>query len=126
MTKPRFTATSFGYGHGAPPEARITVDVRDWFRDPHIEPRLRGLTGRDGEVVEKVLSTENVAIFLLGLEQAARAVLLTGRDVTMAVGCVGGRHRSVVIADTIAEWLADEGWDVTVEHRDIDKDVIRR
>lgn len=126
MTKPTFTVTSFGYGHGAPPSAQITVDVRDWFRDPHVSPELRELTGLDEEVVEKVLNTENVVIFTLGLEQAARAVLLTGRDVTLAVGCVGGRHRSVVVANTLANFLRIGFWDVQVSHRDIDKDVIKR
>lgn len=126
MTKPRFTATSFGYGHEALPAARITVDVRDWFRDPHISPELRKLTGKHPEVIAKVLGTPHVMNFVQCQYMAILAVLNSGRDVTLAVGCVGGRHRSVVLVDTIAGWLEAGGWDVTVEHRDIDKDVIRR
>jgi RNase adaptor protein for sRNA GlmZ degradation len=126
MTKPRFTATSFGYGHGAPPPARITIDVRNWFRDPRIDPALRELTGKHPEVIDKVLNTPHVANYLLYQFRAIRAVLRSDCDVTIAVGCVGGRHRSVVIADTLTAWLDADGWDATVEHRDIDKDVIRR
>jgi UPF0042 nucleotide-binding protein len=127
MTKPQLTITSFGYGHDTPPTARITVDVRDWFRDPHISPELRKLTGKDEAVIEKVLNTENVMIFLLGVEQSVRAVLETGRDVSVAFGCVGGRHRSVVLADTLNEMLLPQlRWSIKVSHRDLDKDVLTR
>lgn len=126
MTKPKLAITSFGYGHGVPPQAQITIDLRDWFRDPHISPELRELTGLDEAVIEKVLNTENVMIFLLGVEKAVYAVLSTGRDVTVAVGCVGGRHRSVVIANTLAEFLSQQRWEVEVSHRDIGRPVIKR
>lgn len=127
MTKPpRFTAVSFGFEYGAPPAARITVDVRDWFRDPYIAPRLRKLTGKHPDVVEKVLSTPYVRQYLSAQHQVIRAILCSGKDVSLAVGCAGGHHRSVVIVDKLAQWLSAHGWDVTVEHRDIDKDVIER
>jgi len=126
MTKPLFTVTSFGYGHAPAPEGAIPFDVRGWFRDPHIEPRLRQMTGKDQEVVLKVLATDGVAGFLRGLRDAFASVLVTGADVNVAFGCVGGRHRSVVLADVLALWLAEQGWDTTVVHRDIDKDVLAR
>lgn len=127
MTKPKLTITSFGYGHDAPPPAQITIDVRDWFRDPHISPELRELTGLDEAVIQKVLNTEGVMVFLLGLEKAVRAVLHTGCDVTLAVGCVGGRHRSVVIVNTLADFLGHgTRWNVAVGHRDVDKAVLKR
>lgn len=127
MTKPRFTVTSFGYGHGAPPALPrlIVFDVRTWFRDPHIEPRLRHLTGEHPEIVLKVLGTDGVAGFLRGLREAFASVLLTGVSVDIAFGCVGGRHRSVVLADVLTQWMREDGWDVTVEHRDVDKPVLR-
>lgn len=96
------------------------------FRDPHIDPALRGLTGKHPDVIDKVRNTPRVLGYLTGLFHTVTAALKDGGDVHLAIGCVGGRHRSVVIVDTLAEWLADEGWDVTVGHRDIDRDVIQR
>ena len=127
MTKPQFTVTSFGYGHGpAPAEANMIQNVSDWFRDPHIDPVLRELTGKHPDVASKVRNTPHVLGYITGLFHSVTAVLKGGGHVHLAVGCVGGRHRSVVIADTIAEWIADEDWTVEVVHRDVDKDVIRR
>lgn len=127
MTKPQFTVTSFGYGHGpAPAEANMIQNVSGWFRDPHVSPELRELTGKHPDVASKVRNTPRVLGYLTGLYHAITAVLKDGGCVHLAVGCVGGRHRSVVIADTLAEWIADEGWPVTVSHRDIDKAVIQR
>ena len=126
MTKPHFIAISFGYGHGAPPAARLTVDVRDWFKDPHVSPELRALTGRDSEVIEKVLATPYVTGYLIAQMRVIEYLLNYGVDVTFAVGCVGGRHRSVVIADALAEWLAGAGRHARAQQRDLDKDVIQR
>lgn len=126
MTKGTFTATSFGYGHGPAPQDAIVFDVRKWFRDPHIEPRLRQLTGKHPDVVFKMLDTDGVPEFLRGLRDAFAAVLATGVDVHVAFGCVGGRHRSVVLADVLATWLEMEGFATYVEHRDIERDVITR
>lgn len=124
---PALRVVSFGYGHGTPPAADITVDVRDWFRDPHIDPELRQLTGLDDRVVMKVLDTEGVYGFLNAMSATITVLLgLRVRTVTVAVGCVGGRHRSVVIAAMLGERARANGWPVEVEHLHVDRPVIQR
>lgn len=123
---------SFGYGHNEDladydivPD--ITVDVRDWFRDPHIDPALREMTGLDQAVIDKVRSTPGVLDFVDSLYWAVLSLLRTGiRDVTVAIGCVGGRHRSVVIAQLLADRAAEPGRKATVTHLHVDRPVIRR
>lgn len=121
---------SFGYGHqAAPPAAHVTFDVRTHFKDPHIDPELRNLTARDPRVTEAVLATPGVAAVIGSVTAAAAAYLAGPRQapVTIAVGCVGGRHRSAVIAATAAARLASQaGIRVHLVHRDLDKPVIRR
>lgn len=122
---------SFGYGHlddamDIPP-ADITVDVRDWFRDPHIDPKLRNLTGLDPAVIQKVMDTRGVQTFVSGLCRVADDLLtLQVRPVTVAVGCVGGRHRSVAIVDLLADRARERGWSVEVEHLHVHLPVVTR
>lgn len=119
--------TSFGYGHAAPPAAHLTIDVRSWFRDPIPDGPERQRTGRDPEVAEKVLKTPGVQAFVAA--QLAALVVLAGtdpaRELTVAVGCVGGRHRSVAIAGFFADLAWTIGWAAEVEHRDIDRPVLK-
>lgn len=123
------TITTFGYLHDAPPPAHITLDLREHFRDPHIDPALRYLTARDTAVHEAVRTTPGV---LPLLDAAAHAVLayLAGPSagpVTVAVGCAGGRHRAATVGDLLATTLAEtHGLDVTLTHRDLDKPVATR
>lgn len=124
---PDLRVLSFGYGHDTPPKADTVEDVRHWFRDPDINPSLRAMTGRDQEVVDKVLGTVGVREYIAALyELTAVRIRLRVRTVTVAVGCVGGRHRSVVIADTLARRAEAVGWSVEVEHLHVDRPVIRR
>lgn len=119
--------TSFGYLHSnnQPPTADVTVDLRDHFRDPHIDPELRQMTARDQKVVDKVLNTEDVEEYAQA-QADALAILARRNDVTVAIGCSGGRHRAPVITEYIADYLTAYGYKVEVEHRDINKPVIRR
>lgn len=117
---------SFGYGHGKPPLAEMTFDVREHFRDPHVSPELRELTGTDDQVIETVLDTPGVHALINAILTAAFAYLEADRPVTIAIGCAGGRHRSVVIANEIALGLEYDGVHVATTHRDIAKQVIRR
>lgn len=118
---------SFGYGHDHPPAADIVVDVRDRFRDPHISPELRELTGRDREVVDKVLGTEGVAEYVDALVGLVTAIASHHcGSVTVAVGCVGGRHRSVVIAELLAEAVREFGMTAEVEHLHVHLPVLER
>jgi len=113
---------SFGYRHlaGAPPQADLTVDVREQLRDPHVDPAFRMLTGRDAAVVERVLTTPGAAGLLEALVGAVVAVApgawAAGRWVRVAIGCAGGRHRSVVLADALAARVTAAGWGVEVAH----------
>ena len=117
------TITSFGYLHGAPPEAHITVDLRHHFRDPHVDPALRELTARDGAVVAAVLTTPGISQLIsaaVELVQAYQAGPSAG-PVTVAVGCAGGRHRAAVVAMQLGQRTGG-----TVIHRDLDKPVVHR
>lgn len=127
MTAP-VTVISFGYGHGPEPEAHITLDLRTHFRDPHVRPELRGLTAADTPVQVAVAGTPGIWPLIEAVVAAVRAYLAgpTAAPVRVAVGCVGGRHRSAVVAQLITNMLAGDGIEVTLYHRDIDRPVIRR
>jgi RNase adapter protein RapZ len=123
--------TSFGYLHGPAPYADITIDVRTHLRDPDIDPCVRELTGRDAVVRARVLAIPGARGLIDGVTTAIRALLATpggpGRQpVRVAIGCAGGRHRSVVIADDIAARLALAGWETTTTHLDIHRPVLTR
>lgn len=119
--------TSFGYLHGSPPSAQLTVDVRDLFRDPHVDPAMRQMTGRDQAVIANVLKQPGAERFARDIAHTASGLSIVRDDVTIAIGCAGGRHRSVVLAAYIANWLRRVGYrPATVEHRDIDKPVVER
>ncbi|MEU6721573.1 RNase adapter RapZ [Nonomuraea sp. NPDC046802] len=121
--------TSFGYGHAAPPTADIVVDARRRFRNPHADPRMRELTGLQEAVRAHVLATPGVAAVISRTAQLAAELTTTagtaGGPVTVAVGCVGGRHRSVAMAEAIAAELAGAGLPVALVHRDVDRPVIQ-
>lgn len=120
---------SFGYGHSdGVPEAHLIVDMREHFRDPHRDPRMRELTGRDRVVQRKVLSTLGVRPLLRATTRQVQALAAgpSGGAVRVAFGCVGGRHRSAVAAAVLAKLLRRRGHLVRLIHRDIDKPVIKR
>lgn len=125
---------SYGYLHlertGRPlPKADIVVDVRDHLRDPHIDPAFRQLDGFDPRIVEKVLTTPGASELIDALVNAAAALLpgasRTGRLIKIAIGCAGGRHRSVVITNSIASRLALRGFGVESEHWHVNEPVVR-
>jgi RNase adaptor protein for sRNA GlmZ degradation len=128
VTDHQVTVISFGFGHGPAPEAHALFDVRDHFRDPHVDPALRSLTGEHPRVIDKVLATPGVLALISSITEMAGA-FRAGQQagpVTIAVGCVGGRHRSAVIAAEVASRLAASGVPVTLIHRDIRRPVIAR
>ncbi|MGW4640789.1 RapZ C-terminal domain-containing protein [Sphaerisporangium sp. NPDC004334] len=119
---------SFGYLHGEPPPAHLTIDLRHHFKDPHVSPELRYLTARDEPVRATVLGTPGIAD-LLEATATAVAAFLTGPSagtVTVADGCAGGRHRAPVFAEHLARRLRGDGLSVTLHHRDLDKPVVQR
>jgi len=119
------TIISFGYGHDQPPAAHLTLDLRDLFRDPHPNPALRNLTGHHQPVIDNVMRQPGTATFLYRLVNLACSIADATQDPVIAIGCVGGRHRSVVIADQLATGLRNRRHSrVEVVHRDVDKPVL--
>ena len=114
---------SFGYKYGLPLDADIVMDVR-FLPNPHWEELLRPLTGHDPAVRDFVLERSNASQFLdefeammVGLVPAYEAEGKT--YLTIAMGCTGGRHRSVAVAEDLAARLRSRGIAVTTGHRDI-------
>lgn len=125
----RIEITSFGYLHGAEPDARITFDLRHHFRDPHVNPELRYLTAHDQAVRDAVMATDGIEQLLAAATATVEAYLAGPRQdepVTVAVGCAGGRHRAATVASVLAERCAERGLDVRLIHRDLAKDVVER
>ena len=121
----RVAVTSFGYKNGAPRDSALMFDVR-FLPNPHWIPELRVQTGRDEPVRDYVLSQDDAIAFNEHLHELLRFLIPRYRDegksyVGIGIGCTGGRHRSVALAENLAAWLEDEGYRSTVRHRDLDK-----
>jgi UPF0042 nucleotide-binding protein len=115
---------SFGFKYGAPVDADLVLDVR-FLDNPYFIPELKLLPGTAKEVVDFVLGLPETREFLARTGDLLSYVLpryeREGKSyLTIAVGCTGGRHRSVVVADALAETLAKLGT-VSVVHRDVDR-----
>jgi len=125
-TRLKVTVTSFGFKYGIPVDADFVADIR-FLPNPHWVPELRPHTGRDREVSDYVLSQPGAAEFLDGyvpvLEGVASGYLREGkRFMTIALGCTGGKHRSVAMAEEIARRLRASGRDVRSAHRDLGRE----
>ena len=122
----RASVVSFGYKYGLPVDADLVVDVR-FLPNPHWIPELRPLTGRDEPVRDYVLGQEGVGDFLDRYTEILR-IIGAGytrerkRYLTLAVGCTGGKHRSVAIAEQLAQRLSGMGVHATVVHRDLGRE----
>ncbi|MGE0120624.1 MAG: RNase adapter RapZ [Dongiaceae bacterium] len=117
-----FSVLSFSYRQGLPREADLVFDVR-FLKNPHYDPALRPLTGRDPEVGRFIEGDPAYAPFFAALTGLLLPLLpcfeREGKSyVTIAVGCTGGRHRSVFVAERLAAWLAAQDRMVGVRHRD--------
>jgi len=118
------TLLSFGYKHGLPVDADLAFDVR-CLPNPHFVPALRRRTGRDRGVVNFMERDKSTREFMNRLEEYVRYVvphyIAEGKTyLTVAIGCTGGRHRSVMIAERLRRALADvPGVTLRVRHRDI-------
>jgi RNase adapter protein RapZ len=120
------TFMTFGFKHGSPRDADLTFDVR-FLPNPHYEAELRELTGLDDPVIDYVESSDGIAEFYERLTPLLDYLLPAyereGKShLTVGIGCTGGRHRSVVIAEHLARIYAPRG-DLLIEvvHRDVDK-----
>jgi RNase adapter protein RapZ len=117
------TVVSFGYKHGLPVDADVVVDCR-FLPNPHWVPELRPHTGQEQLIRDYVLAQEGAAEFLDRYGELLRLLsagyLREGkRYLTLAVGCTGGKHRSVVVAEELARRLAETGAQVRTVHRDL-------
>jgi UPF0042 nucleotide-binding protein len=123
------TISSFGFRHGLPRGLDMLFDVR-FLPNPHFVPELRPQTGRDRAVIDYLSAQEEVgetidrfvdllAYLLPRYQREGKSYLSIG------IGCTGGRHRSVMIADALHERLAGRGFKTRVVHRDIGKDEQR-
>jgi len=118
--------TSFSYRGGLPREADLVFDVR-FLANPHYEPGLRPLDGRDPRVADYVACDPTHAAFFQGLTGMLVPLLpryeREGKSyLTIAFGCTGGRHRSVALAERLAAWLAGLGRPVELLHRELGPD----
>jgi len=117
--------TTFGFRNGLPRDADLVFDVR-FLKNPHYDPELRPLSGRDDPVGAYIETdptfqpffdklTDLLDLLLGGYQAEGKSYL------TIAVGCTGGRHRSVYTAERLARWFEKQGKAAQLRHRDLDK-----
>jgi RNase adapter protein RapZ len=122
----RATVISFGYKYGLPVDADLVLDCR-FLPNPHWVPELRPMTGLEERVSDYVLSQPGAAEFVDKFV-ALFDLVSTGyrregkRYATIAVGCTGGKHRSVAISEEIARRLGKQGLDISIVHRDLGRE----
>jgi len=117
---------SFGYKHGLPPESDLVFDVR-FLPNPNYVPELKRLTGRHSAVARYVKSFPQTGEFLERITGLLTYLIphysAEGKSyLTIAFGCTGGRHRSVMIASEVRRRLTKAGYSVRLSHRDIEKE----
>ena len=116
---------SFGFKHGLPRDADIVMDVR-FLPNPHWQEDLRPLTGHDPKVRDHVLETASGSEFVDRFDELLTSLLphyeAEGRSyLTIAIGCTGGRHRSVAVVEELTSRLRDRGLAVRSSHRDLSR-----
>jgi len=119
----QLTILSFGFKHGLPQEADVVLDARI-LPNPFYVPELRPLTGRDQEVVAFLEGQAEFGEFLARVEDWAlwswpRVLKAARQSHTLAIGCTGGRHRSVAVAEALAARLEGKVGPLTVRHREL-------
>ncbi|KQN20210.1 MULTISPECIES: RNase adapter RapZ [unclassified Sphingomonas] len=120
---PTLSIQSFGFARGLPRNADLVFDMR-FLRNPHWDPQLRPGTGLDAEVAQYVMADPAYEAAVSRIEDLLLLLLprykAEGKSyVSVAIGCTGGRHRSVHVAERIAGRLRAEGFSPTVNHRDL-------
>lgn len=126
----RINVLSFGYKYGLPVDSDLVMDCR-FIANPHWDPELRPLTGKDQRVSNRVLEAEGVKEFLDSYISTIKSVIpgfiREGKKfITVGIGCTGGKHRSVAISDALSTRLAAEntGYKLSVQsiHRDLGRE----
>lgn len=123
---PSLTVVSFGYRYGVPPQADLVFDLR-FLPNPYFVPELKPLTGEDPRVARYVLERPETQEFLGRIVDLAQFLFpryqREGKAyLTVALGCTGGKHRSVAVAAAFAQRLGAGGAGVQLQHRDIEKE----
>ncbi len=118
------SVVSFAYGKGVPRQADLVFDVR-FLRNPFYEDALRTLTGKDATVAAYVREDPDFDAFLEHLKGLLAPLLPRYRAegksyLTIAMGCTGGRHRSVFVAELLSAWLGEQDFPAEVRHRELD------
>ncbi len=121
----QISVVSFGYKYGLPADADLVWDVR-FMPNPNYEEALRPKTGNDSPVKRFVMKTPQAREFSQRyfhlVQDSLPHYIREGKSyLTIAIGCTGGRHRSVVMANSLKEFLMHEGFPVTVHHRDVER-----
>lgn len=125
------TVLSFGFKYGIPSDADMVMDVR-FLPNPYYISDLKKKTGNEPEVQEYVMGMEVSHVFLQKLVDMVQFLIpnyiMEGKNqLVIAIGCTGGKHRSVTLANKLYEALEDKGeYGIKVEHRDIEKDAYRK
>lgn len=124
------TVLSFGFKYGIPGDADLVFDVR-FLPNPYYYEELRPLTGNDEKIQEYVMGFDEAKEFLHKLVDMIKFLIpnyiLEGKNrLVIAVGCTGGKHRSVTLANALCEALNGNDYGVKIEHRDIEKDTVRK
>lgn len=119
------TVTSFSFRRGLPREADMVFDVR-FLRNPHYDPVLKPMTGMDKAVGEYIQKDADYAAFEKRLFEFVLPLLPRYQEegkhyLTIAIGCTGGQHRSVFVAERLAAALKGAGNEVNIRHRDVEK-----
>lgn len=125
-TGPSLSVMSFGYRHGVPPQADLVLDVR-FLPNPYFVPELKGLTGKNPRVAGYVLEREETQQFLEKVVDLCRFLFPRYQKegkayLTVALGCTGGKHRSVAIAAELTKRLQEEIPRIQLWDRDIEKE----
>ena len=124
------TIMSFGFKYGIPADADLVFDVR-FLPNPYYVEELRPKTGNDREIQQFVMRHPQAHVFLNKLEDMIRFLIPNyiseGKNrLVIAIGCTGGKHRSVTLANELYQRLSqDEGYGLKIEHREIEKDALR-
>ncbi len=119
----RVTLMSFGFRFGVPTEADLVMDVR-FINNPYYDESLREFDGLNQKIIDFVMKDESAVKFIEKFEKLLKFLLpqylaREGKShITVAFGCTGGKHRSVVVTGQLAKFLTDLDYDVTIVHRD--------
>lgn len=124
------TVLSFGFKYGIPVDSDLVFDVR-FLPNPYYLPELKQKTGNDEEVYQYVMKSEAANEFLNRLEDMLTFLIpnyiIEGKNqLVVSIGCTGGKHRSVTLANAIVSKLKKLSYGIKVEHRDIEKDSLRK